>query len=199
MEEKEKGQQGKGNTFQQVNQIINIGTVQHFNNGVEKVENNYYCGVRQAGNAQSSDSQGDTSSTVTPSPANSPIPRETAPLREQILLYVSCLSGQVADAWKSRYMKMWEDILDLEVVAADVYNPGKQQGTNFNRNLVANIIHYLGNRGRKEDCVYKDYNAAQYTEKLEGDKEHSVRAALGQNPSEKIASQLDRLMKTNSL
>ncbi len=197
MEEKEK--QGQRNTFQQVNQSFNIGTVHQLNNGVEKVENTYYYGVRQDGNAQPSDSQGDTSSTVTPSPVKSPIPRETAPLREQILLYVSSLSGQVADAWKSRYMKMWEDILDLEVVAADVYNPGKQQGTNFNRNLVANIIHYLGNRSRKEDCVYKDYNAAQYTEKLEGDKDHSVRAALGQNPSEKIASRLDRLMETNSL
>lgn len=69
-----------------------------------------------------------------------------------------------------------------------IFNPGKQQDTNFNRNLVANIIHYLDGRG-----VYKDnYNAALFAQILEGDKDHSVRSALGKYPSEDIVSRLNR-------
>lgn len=186
MDDKEKGQQGRNNVIQQFN-IQNLGVM---NNGVEKVEITFNNGVRQE-NAAPKEAEKEASSLR--EKMKEPMENvDITPIRREILNYVSRVAPMLADAWKSRYMKMWEDILDLEVVAADVYNPGKQQGTNFNRNLVANIIHYLGNRGRKEDCVYKDYNAAQYTERLEGDKEHSVRAALGHNPSEKIVSRLDR-------
>lgn len=125
--------------------------------------------------------------------------RETQPIREQILAYVSCLSGLVSDHWKSRYMKLWEGILDLDIVAGEVYSPGKQQGTNFNRNMVANIIHYLGNPQKAENRVYADYNAARYAEKLDGDKDHSVRAALGKAPSDDIVRRLDRYLETFQL
>ncbi len=120
---------------------------------------------------------------------------ETDNLREQILVYVNYLNGQVVDAWKSRYVKLWEGILDLDIVAKAVYNPGKQQGTNFNRNLVANIIHYLGNQNQENRRVFKDYNAARYTEKLELNKDHSVRAALGQDPTEEICKALDKYIE----
>ena len=132
-------------------------------------------------------------------PKNPMDTREIPPIREQIMLYVSCLIGQVAEQWMSRYDKLWEGILDLDVVAAQVYDRGKQQGTAFNRNLVANIVHYLGNRPVAADCVYKAYNAAQYTEKLEGDKDHSVRAALGQDPSEDIAKSIGKFIENFKL
>jgi hypothetical protein len=121
--------------------------------------------------------------------------RETDNLREQILVYVNYLNGLVVDAWKSRYMKLWEGILDLNMVAKAVYKPGKQQGTNFNRNLVANIIHYLGNQNQENKRVFKDYNAAQYAEKLELNKDHSVRAALGQDPTEEVCKELDKYIE----
>jgi hypothetical protein len=119
----------------------------------------------------------------------------TDDLREQILLYVKNLNGHVKDKWKAQYMKLWNGILDLEDVKARIYNPGKQQGTNFNRNLVANIIFYLGNQTREELLVYKKYNASLFAEKLEANKEHSVRAALGKYPPQEIMKSLDRFMK----
>ncbi|MBO4892331.1 MAG: hypothetical protein J5502_06945 [Prevotella sp.] len=113
---------------------------------------------------------------------------EISAIRAEILAYVKRIQIYVSDDWKSRYLKMWEEILDFEVVAKNVYNPGKQQGTDFNRNLVANIIHYLDSQH-----LYKDnYNASTMALALEGDKDHSVRAALGKDPSPAITSRLNR-------
>ena len=113
---------------------------------------------------------------------------DTTPIRSEILNYVSCIRPYLADDWKSRYMNVWEDILDLDIIASQVYKPGKQQGTNFNRNLVANIIYYLDSCG-----AYKDkYNASTMTVALEGDKDHSVRSALGSNPPADVVSRLRR-------
>ena len=174
---------GSGNIIQE----FNIGTVEQLN-PVATTVNNYY---------GSKDEEVETGKKPEVNARKNPIEqRELAPVREQILLYVSCLSGQVADDWKSRYQKLWDGILDIKEVAAKVYNPGKQQKTTFNRNLVANIIFYLGNHVRAEHVVYKDYNATLFTEKLEADKDHPVRAALGRFPEETIKKSLDRFMET---
>ena len=109
-------------------------------------------------------------------------------LRDEILAYVDRLRPHLADEWKSTYLRTWEDILDLDIVASLVYSPGKQQGTNFNRNLVANIIHYLSGR----EAYGKGYNAARFAGYLEGDKDHSIRSALGKNPSPDVVSRLNR-------
>lgn len=120
---------------------------------------------------------------------------DKTPIRTEILNYVSCIRPQLKDEWKSCYMKLWEGILDLDVVEAVVYVPGKQQNTNFNRNLVATIIHYLDSRG-----LYKnDYNASNMAIALEGDKDHPVRAALGKDPSNEMVSRLDRYMESFEL
>ena len=115
-------------------------------------------------------------------------PSDLALLRSDILAYVNRLRTCLADDWKSTYQKTWEDILDMKAVSAVVYTPGKQQGTNFNRSLVANIIHYLHGRGAYDGS----YNAARFAEYLEGDKDHSVRSALGRAPSPDVLSRLDR-------
>ena len=113
---------------------------------------------------------------------------DTAPLRNEILAYVNRLRAFLSDEWKGKYQQIWEDILDLKAMSASAYNPGKQQGTNFNRSLIANVIHYLHDLG-----VYGTaYNAARFAEYLEGDKDHSVRSALGKNPSSDIVSRLNR-------
>ena len=109
-------------------------------------------------------------------------------IRAEILAYVNKLRRYVNDEWKNRYTKIWEEIIDLEIIAQMVYTPGKQQGTDFNRNLVANIIHFLYSQK-----VYKEaYNASTMATALEGDKDHSVRAALGKDPSPVITSRLKR-------
>ena len=166
MEIKIEGNPGTGNTFQE----INIGRVENYNPNATTVINNY--GTREA------------------TKAKQPGPKEqvdTYYLREEILTYVSNLRTELAPEWKSRYQQVWTDILDLDIVAASVYNPGKQQGTNFNRNLVANIVHYLNGLG-----AFSDYKPAIFAERLEGDKEHSVRAALARDPDEAIVSRLNR-------
>lgn len=119
------------------------------------------------------------------------------PIRQEILRYVSSLRSHVANAWKSNYMPLWEEILDLEVVSSSIYNPGKQQGTNFNRNLVAGIIYYLVKRGIFGD--EQKYNATQFAISLEGSGDHSVRAALKELPTPEIASRLDRLFETREI
>ena len=68
----------------------------------------------------------------------------TEPIRTEIMHYVSCLRPHVAKDKRDRYMQLWDRILGLPVVEKEIYDPGKQQDTNFNRNLVANIIHCLG-------------------------------------------------------
>lgn len=165
---KVEGDPGTGNTFME----INIQHVEHFYPTASSapINNN---GTRARKPEQVSQLQ------------DSP---DTASVRSDILAYVNRLRNSLADEWKSSYHKTWEAILDMEVVSRLVYNPGKQQGTNFNRSLVANIICYLSGKG-----VYgKDYNASHFAEHLEGDKDHSVRGALGRYPSDDIVSRLDR-------
>lgn len=117
---------------------------------------------------------------------------DTFPIRTEILKYISSLRPLLKEEWKSNYMKLWEGILDLDVIEAVIYHPGKQQGTNFNRSLVANIIHYLDSKG-----IYKDnYNATTVTVALEGDKDHTVRSSLGKDPVSDIVSRLDRFFET---
>ena len=89
-------------------------------------------------------------------------------------------------------MKVWEEILELDAVKKEVSKPGKQQGTNFNRNLVANILFYLDKRG----CYADKYSATTLAIALEGDKNHSVRNALGTLPSDAIVSRLNRYFET---
>ena len=121
------------------------------------------------------------------SPKNHDVADKSA-IRTEILAYVNKLRRYVNDDWKNRYTKIWEEILDLEIIAQEVYTPGKQQGTDFNRNLVANIIHFLDSQK-----AYKEtYNASTMATALEGDKDHSVRAALGKDPSPAITSRLKR-------
>ena len=113
---------------------------------------------------------------------------DTQLLKKSILEYVSGRVTVLSDEWTQKYLKVWDEILDLDIVAAKVYDPGKQQGTVFNRNLVANIICYLGQKG----AFKSPYNASLMARLLAGDSDNSVRAALGKSPDEKIVSRLNR-------
>lgn len=171
------GNPGTGNTFQEIN-IEHADSVNPNATSVT-VTHHHYGDKKAAAKATKKDDDN----------------IDTTPIRTEILNYVSCIRPQLKDEWKSHYMKMWEGILDLDIIAEKVYAPGKQQDTNFNRNLVANIIHYLNSRG-----LYKnDYNASNMTMALEGDTDHSVRSALGKDPSDDMVSRLDRFMESFEL
>lgn len=181
MEIKIEGNPGTGNTFQE----INIGTVLNYNPAATTVINHY--GTNKEKGEETSREKTDEANLIN-SMMEPEQDEDITPIRKEILNYVSCLRPYLKDEWKSRYMKVWEDILDIQVIADNIYKVGKQQNTNFNRNLVANILFYFGDKG-----AYKEkYNASAMAEALEGDKDHSVRAALGKKPEDNITSRLDR-------
>lgn len=175
------GDPGTGNTFQE----INIGTVQNYNPNATTVIN--YNGT---GNEEQKRDKSKAKSLMEQ--------RDPSPIREDILSYVSDLNTKKlvsADWLGARYMDLWDKLLDIPEVEAEIYNPGKQQGTSFNRNLVANIIHYLGTQANEKRQVYKNFSGTSYTSYLEGDTDHSVRRALGKNPSDEIKKSLDKFME----
>lgn len=173
------GNPGSGNTYQE----IIIHHVENYNPAATTVVNNYY-GTRAPTKKAGSASQ-----------TNEAI--DTAPIRAEILEYVSRLRSFLVDKEKSGYMKLWGEILELDIIAGEVYNPGKQQGTNFNRALVANIIYYLVTKGFFG--VINDYNSSQFAVMLEDSAEHSVRAELRMLPADDITSRLDRMLENREL
>ena len=120
---------------------------------------------------------------------------DCTPIRTEILKYVSRVRPLLIDEAKSDFMKVWEDILDLREVEALVYKSGKQKGTNFNRDLVANILYFLRNWKIYRVIYKQDYNGAALTEALEQDKEHSVKHALRDDPPQPIRDAITAMMK----
>ena len=154
------GNPGTGNTFQE----IHIGTVQNYNPNATTVINNNY-GEKPK-----------------PAPAAEKVLQnaEREQRKAEIMDYVANLKNYVSKEWKNRYETLWKDILNISEVEAEVYEPGKQHGTTFNRNLIANIIYIMCKEG-----VFEENNATTLTIALEGDKDHPVRAQLRSYPNNK--------------
>lgn len=169
-----KGNPGEHNTFAD----IHIGHVEHYYPNATTVTNYYGDGHKR--NASASDVS---------------LPADAAPSthhtelierqRDDILAYVNRILKCVTPEYALRYEQLWRDILAIPEVAAEVYNPGKQQHTTFNRNLVAGIIGMMKNEG-----IITETNVTRLTELLEGDKEHSVRNALAAAPSRVISNKV---------
>ena len=150
------GDPGTGNTYME----IHIGSVHNFNPNLATVNYNYN-GASQK-----------------PTKVISELPHaERELLKVAILQYVAKLARYVSKDWKNRYDTLWKNILSLPEVEAEVYNPGRQKGTTFNRKLIANILYIMCTEN-----VIKDKNATTLAEALEANKEHSVRSQLGQYP-----------------
>lgn len=180
MDIKIEGNPGTGNTFQEVH----IGSVQNYNPNATTVINY---------NGTDDEKDGARPKTTTTKTIKSKLEQDlidTTPIRKEILNYVSCIRPFVKDEFKDKYMQMWEDILNLNVVKEKVYDPGKQKNTNFNRKLVAGILHFLDSQK-----LYKDpYNAKAMAEALEGDWEHSVRRELAVDPSDEVVAAIKQLL-----
>ena len=171
MEIKIEGNPGTGNTFQEVR----IGYVENYVPNATTVINNHY---GEGGKAQ-------------PKADKETAKADLIVRRGEIMRYVGNLEPFVAKDWKNRYEATWHAILDLPAVAAVIYEPGKQKDTSFNRNLVANIIYIMCDRG-----IIDESNATKLTEALEGDKDHSVRAQLRTEPEDKaILVKVESLLK----
>ena len=120
---------------------------------------------------------------------------EVAPVlgtKNSIMEYVNRLKPLVKEDFKKEYDEFWMQILDIEEVKQQIYNKGKQQNTTFNRNLVARIIHQIG------DKVYlvgiNDQQYAEYLEPGKG-KNHSVRQQLCLMPETPIKKAIERFLE----
>lgn len=174
------------------NVSVCIGRVEHYHSGRTTIYNTYVkCHRKVVRELVAALRQPLPQIVPQPAKAERPSASNTAVdknIRKEIIEYACKVRYHLADEWKSRYEKMWNDILDLDVVSRDIYRVGKQQGTNFNRNLVANILCYMDSLG----VFGKRYNAASMAMALEGSKESSIRAALRKAPSAEIVSRLNR-------
>ena len=108
--------------------------------------------------------------------------------------YVKRLMPVVRKEYQSVYSEMWLGILDVKEVKLQVYNKGKQQGTTFNRDFVAQIIHQLGSR-----IYMPEANAVVMAEHLEPEKgrDHPVRQKLGESPDKSIKKAIEAFLKDN--
>ena len=98
--------------------------------------------------------------------------------------------SHVRQEWQEKYQMLWKSILELPAVACKVYDKGRQQGTTFNRNLVANILHLLAERR----VLTINANPTEMAKLLEGDANASVRAKLGEMPEKVIGLAVTELV-----
>ena len=114
------------------------------------------------------------------------------PDKKSIIDYVMKLHPvYVSKEWQDKYEGLWKQILELPVVAEKIYDKGRQQGTTFNRNLVANILHLMA----EKKVLAFTANATKMAEVLEGDANASVRAKLGEMPPKEVKDAVEEWLK----
>ena len=179
------GNPGQNNTF------INIGTAYNVNPNATKVENTFNIGTREEGDRAIAEATGGKK--IGQMNLREMLKKgmiDKGNIQKEILNYVSQIRHKLKAEMDKRYEHLWARIVEHEAFAVDLYDPGKQQCT-FNRNLVANIIHYLDSKGFYEE----PYSAAAMTRALEvGEDQHPVRSALGKDPDEKCCEVVDEIL-----
>lgn len=111
--------------------------------------------------------------------------------KDAIMEYVGRLKPMVRHDLLERYDQLWLGILELKEVKTQVYNIGKQQGTKFNRNLVAQITHLMG------ETIFVSTNTVKMANYLEPSKgaDHPVRQKLGETPDNPIKKSVAEYLK----
>ena len=150
----------------------NIQHVENFNPNATQVITNYYGDQFVPKEIQQNVPSSDEDATRNPQLS-----------QKSILEYVMRLHpSHVHQEWQDKYQALWKEILELPAVADKIYNPGRQQGTTFNRNLVANILHLLA----VKKVLTSTASAKNMAIVLEGDANASVRAQLGAMPPKEM-------------
>ena len=109
-----------------------------------------------------------------------------------IMDYVGRIKPVIVEDYQPKYEEIWLRILELEEVKKDIYDRGRQQGTIFNRSLVANIIHLMA----IDNMVVKGTNDVRIAELLEPSKgkNHPVRSCLGLSPESRVKRAIEQLL-----
>ena len=109
-----------------------------------------------------------------------------------IMDYVGRIKPVIVEDYQPKYEEIWLRILELEEVKKDIYDRGRQQGTIFNRSLVANIIHLM----TIDNMVVKGTNDVRIAELLEPSKgkNHPVRSCLGLSPENRVKRAIEQLL-----
>ena len=158
--------------------IFNIREVHQLNPNATHVTNHYYGDQFVPKEVQRNE-------------PSAPATRNPQLSKKSILEYVMRLHPlHVREEWREKYQALWEEILELPAVSATIYNKGKQQGTTFNRNLVANILHLMA----EKKVLALTANATKMAEMLEGDTNASVRAQLGVMPPNVVKNAISGLL-----
>lgn len=117
--------------------------------------------------------------------------------RQDILNYVEKILPFVMYDWKTKYMDLWADILNIPEVDAIIYKRGHQQKTSFNRKEVLHIICYLGKHANGGIGIFEERYVAKYVAlQLSDGCEKSTRPELGFNTTKSIQEAIDKLMKS---
>lgn len=114
-------------------------------------------------------------------------------ISSKIIEYVKKIKDYVSDKWSNDFESLWNDIIKIKEVDADIYNRHGQVGTVFNRVMVAGIIRVLRDSGVYVKCTNTALAIA--LEGTEG-KDHHVRQELGQYPSDEIRDAVKQLLQS---
>ena len=108
--------------------------------------------------------------------------QEPGGLRQAVMDYVNRLMPVVAEEYKEDYSRIWLEILEEDAVSKAVYDRGRQKGTVFNRNLVAQISRMM----MLDGIIIKETKDVMMAELLEPEKgrNHPVRNQLGLVPED---------------
>lgn len=121
------------------------------------------------------------------------IDRATA--KKEILKDVELLVDLVRKPRRPVFMDLWNDILELKEVKYDFNIPGKNEDKQYNRKLVAGIIHFIGSD--ENNCLgwFDKYNASEITRILLKSSKKSIRGELGAQPSAEVREAIKKLIK----
>lgn len=115
--------------------------------------------------------------------------------KTSIMEYVDRLKPVVKEAALPIYDEVWLEILELDEVRCVVYNRGRQQGTIFNRDFVATIVHVMS---QNEIISGNDSELAVLLEPERGVK-HPVRGQLGLPPDKKVKKAVEGVLERHGL
>lgn len=104
-----------------------------------------------------------------------------AVLTKDIFRYVSRAEVLMRKGLPFGWRKLWYSLLKNADIMARLEDRGRQKDVIFNRNLLANILALLSERG-----VLRHFSASEAAKMLEGSRDHSVRAELSQLPHHAI-------------